>query len=111
MLQRTGEKRSGLGACLLKINQACDSDIVQPRCWQWEGKTAVCLNVYLKKEKDRIIIVVRKQCVRCLCRIQRRATALVEQSADVATKKAIAPLFLLRKRVSIQDGGYYLFRT
>ena len=67
-------------------------------------KTEVCLNVYLKKEKGKIIIVERKQWVRFLSRIQRRATALVEQSADVATK-AMAPLFLRRKR------WWHLFRT
>ena len=63
---------------MLKINQACD--IVQARCWQWDRKTVVCLNVYLKKEKGKIIIVVRKQCVRCLCLTQCHAAALVEQS-------------------------------
>lgn len=85
--------------------EACD--IVQPRCWQWEGKTGVCLNVYLKKEKGKIIIVERKQWVRFLSRIQRRATALVEQSADVATKKAKAPLFLRRNGFSFTISGWW----
>lgn len=63
-------------------------------------QTEVCLNVYLKKEKGKIIIVERKQWVRFFSRIQHRETALVEQSVDVATKKAMAPLFLRRNGFS-----------